>query len=128
MQRAIVGAGRAGDLALLTSFKQSDLFARVGAQSAMMGVSDFADFEVSEADNPKAIYLEWGTYHLRSPHEGWDLAAENRKLWVHFREAGYRMAGGEVHEGFGRACWNSHTDEMLIALFPLRREDDQGGE
>jgi len=119
LRRAIVGAGGAGNLALMASFKHSDRFSRVGAQSAMMDVSDFADFEVSEANNPKAIYLEWGTYHLRSPHEGWDLAVDNRELWAHLREGGYRLAGGEVHEGFGRACWNSHTDEMLTALFPL---------
>ena len=35
---------------------------------------------------------------------------------------------GEVHEGFGRACWNSHTDEMLTALFPLPMETREGGE
>ena len=128
LRRAIVGAGRAGNMALMASFKRPDLFARVGVQSAMMGVSDFADFEVSEATTPKVIYLEWGTYHLRSPHEGWDMAENNRELWAHLREAGYRPAGGEVHEGFGRACWNGHTDEMLTALFPLRREEEEGRE
>jgi enterochelin esterase-like enzyme len=128
LRRAIVGSGRAGNLALMASFKHPDLFARVGAQSATMGTSDLAEFEISEAKNPKAIYLEWGTYHLRSPHEGWDLVVENRELWAHLREAGYRLAGGEVHEGYGRACWNSHTDEMLTALFPLPMETREGGE
>ena len=58
---------------------------------------------------------------MRSPHEAWDLAVENRKLWAGMREAGYRPAGGEVPEGFGWACWTGHTEELLAAIFPLRR-------
>jgi enterochelin esterase-like enzyme len=68
------------------------------------------------------IYLEWGTYHLRSPHEAWDMARANRDLWALLRQRGQRPAGGEVPEGFGWACWRGHTDEMLSALFPLRPE------
>jgi hypothetical protein len=70
-------------------------------------------------DRPLVIYLDWGTYHLRSPHEAWDLAVENRKLWNALREAGYRPAGGEVPEGYGWSCWNGHTEQLLASLFPL---------
>ena len=67
------------------------------------------------------LYLDWGTYHMRSPHEAWDLAVESRELWAAMREAGYRPAGGEVPEGYGWACWMGHTGEMLAAIFPAAR-------
>ena len=66
------------------------------------------------------IYLDWGTYHMRSPHEAWDVADGNREFWSALREAGYRPAGGEAPEGFGWGCWKGHTEELLTALFPLQ--------
>lgn len=120
MARATVGAGRGGNAALYSAFKHSDVFGRVGAQSATMGADEMREMATSANEKPMVIYLEWGTYHLRSPHEAWDLGEENRKLWAQLREAGYRPAGGEVPEGYGWACWNGHTDELLAALYPLR--------
>ena len=120
MARGVVGAGRGANIALYLAFKHPELFRRVGGQSATMGAEEFEEeLARGASDQPLVIYLDWGTYHLRSPHEAWDLAVENRKLWTELREAGYRPAGGEVPEGYGWACWNGHTEKLLASLFPL---------
>jgi len=120
MARGVAGAGRGANIALYLAFKHPEVFRRVGGQSATMGAEELEDELARGAgDLPLVIYLDWGTYHLRSPHEAWDLAVENRKLWTELREAGYRPAGGEVPEGYGWSCWNGHTEKLLASLFPL---------
>ena len=120
--RAIVGMGDGGAAAMLGALNHADVFARVGTQSPVLfGVSLGEMLGAGAAERPLTIYHSWGTYDLRSPHEAWDMAEANRDAWSALREAGYRPAGGEVPEGHGWNCWRAHTDEMLEALFPLRR-------
>ncbi len=76
----------------------------------------------SADERPMTIYMDWGTYDLRSPHEAWDMVVENRKAWDVLRDAGYRPSGGEVPEGPSWRTWRSHTAELLTALFPLAPE------
>ena len=121
MARAAVGVSSAGAAAMMTAFTYPALFGRIGTQSVLAGADDARELMPSAADTPMVIYHEWGTYHLRSPHEAWDLAVDNRELWALMRERGYRPAGGEVPEGFGWAVWKARTDDLLVALFPLRR-------
>ena len=118
--RASVGAGRAAGTALYLAFHYSELFGRAGGQSALMGADDAREVLDTKGNPPMVLYLDWGSYHMRSPHEAWDLAEENRGLWAFLRERGYRPAGGELPEGFGWSCWRGHTDELLTALFPRR--------
>ncbi len=121
--RATAGAASGANAALLGGLKRSDVFSRVGAQSVMMiGSSEYEPAVGNAEERPLVIYLEWGTYHLRSSNMGWDMAKTNRQLWDHLRQRGYRPAGGEVPEGFGWKCWSAHTGDMLAALFPLRSE------
>ncbi len=119
MARAAVGAAGAGDVALHAAFNHPDLFARVGTLWPIAFGFDLSQVPMAD-ESPLVIYQTWGTYHIRSPHEAWDQADDNRALWRQLRENGYRPAGGEVPEGFGWACWRSRTDDMLAALFPLR--------
>ena len=119
MQRASVGSGRGANVALFASFNHPEVFARTAAQSATFDAVEAEPMIKSADEQPMVIYLEWGTYHLRSPHEAWDLVRENRGVWAMLRDAGYRPAGGEVPEGYGRACWNGHTDELPAAMFPM---------
>jgi enterochelin esterase-like enzyme/outer membrane protein assembly factor BamB len=120
MARANIGAAGGADAAMVLTFSKPDVFRRVGGQSAMLQLSSFGPMIGAAADNPFVIYMDWGTYHIRSPHEAWDRVEENRKIWAKLREAGYRPAGGELPEGFGWACWRAHTDELLVAVYPLR--------
>jgi len=121
--RAVAGAAGGADAALFGVFKHPEMFARVASQSAtMMDAAEYEGVIRSADEQPLVIYMAWGSYHLRSPHEAWDMARSNRDLWALLRKRGYRPAGGEVPEGFGWDCWRGHIDEMLTALFPLRRE------
>jgi enterochelin esterase family protein len=119
--RANAGSGRGANVALQGALKHPEIFGRVAAQSATISADTFKELNKGADAQPLVLYLEWGTYHLRSPHEAWDLAVENRKLWAAMRESGYRPAGGEVPEGYGWPCWNGHTDDWLRAMFPLAR-------
>jgi enterochelin esterase-like enzyme/outer membrane protein assembly factor BamB len=124
LARATVGSGRAGNVALFSAFEYPEHFGRVAAQSATMAVEDIPGLSADVDSSPKVIYLDWGSYHMRSPHEAWDYVVENRRLWNTLREAGYRPAGGEVPEGFGWPCWTGHTDEVVSAMFPLTRREE----
>jgi enterochelin esterase-like enzyme len=108
-------------MALQCVLRQPELFGRVGSQFAtVMRASDLEEAINLAGDRKPVMYLQWGTYHLRSPHEAWDMARANRDLWTLLREHGFRPAGGEVPEGFAWACWRGHTENMLRALYPLR--------
>lgn len=119
MGRAAVGAGGGADVAYTVSFNFPDLFGKVGGQGlSLLDPNVLTSIVPSAAERPYVLYQEWGTYHLRSPHEAWDMAESNRAIRVDLREKGYRPAGGEVPEGYGWQCWRNRTDAMLSALFP----------
>jgi len=120
--RAAVGQAGGAEAALSCAFGHPEVFGRVGSEAAtMMTTSDLSPLIPGADQKPMVVYLGWGTYHLRSPHEAWDMARANRELWAMLRERGYRPAGGEVPEGFGWACWRAHLDDMFASLFPLKR-------
>lgn len=118
--RALAGAASGSTAALFGAFKHSDVFGKVAAQSATPDVEGFGELVGSAEAQTMIVYQEWGTYHLRSPHEAWDMAADNRKVWQLLRERGYRPNGGEVPEGFSWPFWQGRTDDWLQALFPMQ--------
>jgi enterochelin esterase-like enzyme/outer membrane protein assembly factor BamB len=121
--RAAVGMGEGGTFALQIAFRNPDLFGKVGAHSPMvMNASELEPILKPADEAPLVIYLGWGTYHLRSPHEAWDMARGNRDLWTLLRQRGHRPTGGEIPEGFGWGFWKAHVDEMVATLFPRRQE------
>ncbi len=122
-QRASAGTGSYAYFALLAALRQPDVFGKVALQGATLEPAQIAQQLGVAEERPLVIYQEWGTYHLRSPHEAWDLARANRELWALFRERGFKPTGGEVPEGFGWACWRAHTDDWLQTLFPRNPQD-----
>lgn len=119
MARASAGTADAASAALRTAFEHPEVFGRVAIQSPTIMTADDVAPWIDAADlRSMVIYHDWGTYHLRSPHEAWDMAEANRELFTVFRNRGYRPAGGETPDGFGWACWRSRTDDLLKALFP----------
>jgi len=120
--RASIGSGGMAGQALLVAFERPELFGRAGAQSPFFDDENIPGLAERGADvRPLVLYLDWGTYHMRSPHEAWSLVEANRKLWHALRAAGYRPAGGERPEGFGWPIFSAHTDELFAALFPPER-------
>ena len=116
-----MGAGGDGTTALTQAISHPEVYGRVGSQSAVLFGMTLGDMFPPVDEQQLTVYLAWGTYDMRSPHEAWDMARNNREAWAAMRENGYRPAGGEVPEGHGWNCWRSHTDEMLVALFPITR-------
>jgi enterochelin esterase-like enzyme len=117
--RGVASTGSGADIALSTAFRHPEVFGRVGA--IWPGLFEYDFSQIPDADeHPLVIYQGWGTYHLRSPHEAFDSAADNRRLQQALREANYRPAGGEVPEGIGWSVYRGYTDDMLMALYPMR--------
>ena len=78
---------------------------------------------IEEADDPLlTVYFGWGTYQLRSPHEAWDTAEDNRELWSLLRANGFHPAGGESPDGTGWDFWRTRTGHLLTTLFPMERD------
>lgn len=124
-QRAVMGSGSSGATALFGAFQHPEIFGRVASQSPEWWASSETSLEesmVAAKASTLSIYMDWGTYGFRSPHEAWDMSAETRKVWAQLRTNGYRPAGGERPEGYGWSCWRGHTADMLAALFPLQRQ------
>lgn len=124
--RANVGTGFAAIQALLITLDHPDLFAKVGLQSPFL-FSQLKTMVIErlgaerEAELPR-IYLDWGTYDLRNPHEAWDMASEARALYADLRAAGLEPLGGEAADGTGWASWRNRTDALYSGLFPLGAE------
>ncbi|ANM30955.1 hypothetical protein ABI59_17290 [Acidobacteria bacterium Mor1] len=116
--RGIAGVSGGGTAALLGGINHPDVFSRVGSQSAQLFSVPIWDMLKTAEEQPMLVYMNWGRYDLRSPHEAWDMGANNARAWDAMRDKGYSPAGGEVPEGFGWAIWSGRTDDMLQALFP----------
>ena len=120
--RASVGAGAAGYAALYCAFQQPGLVGRVASQSAFMLTLQVMSLQAhvkTAEEQPLAVFLEWGTYDMRSEHEAWDHRVENRRLAEFFQSRGYPVTAGEVPEGHGWSSWRNRNDQVLEWLFPL---------
>ncbi|MHC5109469.1 MAG: outer membrane protein assembly factor BamB family protein [Planctomycetota bacterium] len=119
--RANYGTGFASISALAVTFGKRDMFGAVACQSPfvfdsmMPMVTGAVD---GHTDNPPRMYMDWGKYDLRNPHEAWDLTKTARKLADYFHGAGVRFKGGEVHDGTGWSSWKTRVDLAFNTLFP----------
>ena len=120
--RANVGQGMLGGVALIHTLSQGDQFAKVGVQSPFM----FSQIEQmvlgivgQKPENPPSIYLDWGKYDLRNPHEAWDMSEVCRRFAGTLESSGIAFTGGEVHDGSDWASWQQRTDRLFETLFPL---------
>jgi outer membrane protein assembly factor BamB len=119
--RATYGAANGANAALQMALRFPNVFGKVASQGAMFmdADQDFGEIVTGADQHTLQIYQEWGTYHMRSPHEAWSMVDSNRRLWQMLRERGFRPAGGERPEGFGWVCWRGHVEKWLATLFPL---------
>lgn len=119
--RANYGAGFAAISAVSATFSHRDVFGKVACQSPfifdsmMPGIQQVISSNVS---NPPTIYMDWGKYDLRNPHEAWDLSKTARKFAAFLSDSGVSYEGGEVNDGTGWASWKTRTDRWLQHLFP----------
>ncbi|MGD8376807.1 MAG: PQQ-binding-like beta-propeller repeat protein, partial [Acidobacteriota bacterium] len=116
--RANVGAGLGGMMAVVCTFRDPGLAGKLGAQSALL--LDYAWGPLVETIRPASetavsIYLDWGTYDLRNSQENWNIASSNREAVRFLEGRGYRVTGGEVHDGGGWPSWHLRTGALLEA-------------
>jgi enterochelin esterase-like enzyme len=108
--------------ALAATFSYPKLFASVAVQSPLLfsGMMSAIDpmIETLQEDRP-LLYIDWGKYDLRNPHEAWDMGLVSRRLYERLEQKGWQLSGGEVHDGSGWASWRNRTDRIFEALFPL---------
>ncbi len=120
--RANIGTNFNGITALLTTLSHPDVFGAVGTQSLVlltMFESMIHPMIEEIGDHPPTIYMDWGTYDIRNPHENWDTATGHRKLVEMLEARGVKVAGGEAHDGSGWSSWRNRTDRIFETLFPL---------
>ncbi|MCH8149778.1 MAG: hypothetical protein IH987_17635, partial [Planctomycetes bacterium] len=119
--RACIGAGVDGFTALACGFANPTMFGRIAAQSAF--IFDAKEKELREALDKTdkwagRVYMDWGTYDLRSPMESWSIAEGNMSIFKLLQEKGFAVTGGEVHDGTGWPSWRNRTDVIFRTLFP----------
>ncbi|MEM7587911.1 MAG: PQQ-binding-like beta-propeller repeat protein [Acidobacteriota bacterium] len=120
--RANVGTNFNGITALVTTLSHPDTFGAAGTQSlVLLTVFENMIQPLIEnlGDKPPTIYMDWGTYDMRNPHENWDTVTSHRQLVERFEAQGVDIAGGEVPDGSGWSSWRNRTDQLFAALFPM---------
>lgn len=120
--RANLGSAFDGFAAMTITLSNPDLFSKVATQSMflftqMEGVLD--PLLESAAEAPPKVYMDWGAFDLRNPHEAWDMGEANRELQERLRKLGFEVVGGEAADGTGWSSWKNRTNKMFQALFPL---------
>ncbi len=119
--RASIGAGPDGTTALSCGFANPTLIGGIAAQSAF--IFDQKEKELREVLDKMdkwvgRVYMDWGTYDLRSPMESWSIADGNMSIFKLLQEKGFAPTGGEVHDGTGWPSWRNRTDVIFRTLFP----------
>lgn len=119
--RASVGLGFAGVTAFAWALKSPDVVENVASQSPF--IFDFAKGSLDQliedhSANPLTIYLDWGKYDFRNPHEAWDIGQTASEFAGTLKKKGFKMHGGQVHDGTGWSSWMNRYDAMFGALFP----------
>ena len=113
----INGAG-----AFYAAFKHSNVFGKLSVQSMWSDEKETKKYGklISPVD-PQAlqIYFDWGKYDFRSPLESMDLAATGPKVAAILENHGFRLTGGEVHDGTGWSSWKNRIDRVFETFFPL---------
>jgi outer membrane protein assembly factor BamB/enterochelin esterase-like enzyme len=120
--RANHGGGFSAFDAILCTLKLPGTVGKVAAQSLF--IFDFLETMLQPipepSDPPLTIYIEWGRYDLRNPHEAWDIRKSDEKFVKELRDKGYKVTGGEVPDGTGWPSWRNRTNLVLETLFPVK--------
>ena len=120
--RANIGGGFDGFHALYLAVKRPGIAGKVASQS--IGFLDFQRVPLealvrNPSEQPLDIYIEWGSHDMQNPQEAWDIRVSARKLKEFLVARGYKVTGGEVHDGTGWSSWRNRNDRVLESLFPL---------
>ncbi|MCB9851718.1 MAG: PQQ-binding-like beta-propeller repeat protein [Phycisphaerales bacterium] len=121
--RAYVGQGFMGFTAIALSLEKPGIVGKVGCQSPFMFGSMAAGLDPlmgKAAESPVDYYIEWSKYDYRNPHENWDLGNAAKEFAAKLEAKGYKVNGGEVHDGTDWPSWRNRYDRLFQALFPKK--------
>lgn len=121
--RANLGTNVAGLNALLATLGHPDLFAKAATQSlVLLDLFEAMLYPLVDrlGEELPAVYMDWGKYDMRTPHENWDMPVSNRQLADALRAKGVDVQGGEAPDGTGWSSWRNRTDDVFEALFPVK--------
>lgn len=124
--RAVMGGDEGGYAAFNVAFKYPGTFGHVGGQSSHMMPSEADPLKNIVNAAPKSemnIYMDWGTYDYRSAGN-YNWGEFNSAFAKFLEEKGYKINGGQVHDGFDWASWRSRTDRVLETFFALGKKID----
>jgi len=122
--RAFMGADEGGYAAFYATFKYPGTFTHVGGQSTHLFPSESEALQNMIKASKKLdlnIYLDWGTYDHRSAGS-FNWAEFNSAFARLLEEQGYKISGGQVHDGFDWASWRSRTDRVLETFCALAKK------
>ncbi|MCI0693411.1 PQQ-binding-like beta-propeller repeat protein [candidate division KSB1 bacterium] len=122
--RAFMGADEGGYAAFYATFKYPGTFAHVGGQSTHLFPTESEPLKNMIKASKKLdlnIYLDWGTYDHRTTGS-FDWAEFNSAFAKMLEEQGYKINGGQVHDGFDWASWRTRTDRVLETFFSLAKK------
>ncbi len=122
--RAVMGGDEGGYAAFYVTFKYPGTFAHVGSQSTHLFPSEAEPLKNMIKASKKLdlnIYLDWGTYDHRQTGN-FDWGEFNSAFAKMLEEQGYKINGGQVHDGFDWASWRSRTDRVLETFFALGKK------
>lgn len=116
--RAVVGAGYAGQAALVGALRDPGVFGRVSVQSTFsLTEGEQEVLELAAAEPALHVDFEWGRYDLRADHEGWDMRQLGQRLADGLRAKGHTVATRETLDGFGWGSWALRADVVYGGLF-----------
>jgi enterochelin esterase-like enzyme len=120
--RAHIGWGFGAMAVTQSALSHADTSGKLAAQSPfILSTATIDPFMKNASEFPMQVYIDWGKYDTRSPLEFWDVSAFGKMLTQYFRDHGYEPVGGQFNEGSEAPAWRNRTDDLLQALFPLKK-------
>lgn len=129
--RGNFGAGFAGTNAAFCTLGLPGVANHLATQSAFVMESMLTPIMAILPDGKSwtgHLYVEWGKYDFRNPHEAWDLGDSNRKFAKMLKDKGYRLKGGEVSDGCDWPSWQNRIPVVLESLFPRETSSPGSGD
>jgi hypothetical protein len=122
--RANIGMSWWASDVISVTFEDPEAFGVMGIQSFFGLEETFTEVkknigEMNSDTLDLKIYLEWGKWDLRSPHEEMNMREASRWLYDLLTSKGWEPMGGEVFDSTDFSSWSNRTGAMLQALFPL---------
>ncbi len=122
VERALLGAGSGGALAVQAALTKPGLFGKAAVTSPFLGPAVervSATAAAFDASNPKPVFaLTWSRNELHRADWNADIARDSRTLAETLEKNGFKVSAREAADSAGWGAWPVRAGEMLVVLFP----------